>query len=67
MDPKFLKIENENMGNDMETKPKTRHDASVSEPGEVIEPRENATELREASSHTTRSGRRIIKPPRYGE
>ena len=67
MDPKFLKIEKENMDNDMETEPKTRHDASVSEPGEVVEPRENAAELREASSYTTRSGRRVIKPSRYGE
>ena len=38
MDPKFLKIENENMDNDMEIEPKTRHDTSVSEPGEVDEP-----------------------------
>ena len=67
MDPNFLKIENENMDNDMETEPQTRHDVSVSEPGEVVEPRENATELREASSYTTRSGRRVIKSSRYGE
>ena len=67
MNPKFLKIENENMDNDMETEPKTRHDTSVSEPGEVDEPRENATELRETSSYTTRSGRRVIKPFRYSE
>ena len=51
----------------METEPQTRHDASVSEPGEVIEPRENATELQEASSYTTRTGRRVIKSSRYGE
>ena len=67
MDPKFLKIENENMDNDMETEPKTRHDTPVSEPGEVDEPRENATEPRETSTYTTRSGRRVIKPSRYGE
>ena len=67
MDPRFLKIENENMDNDMETEPQARHDTSVSEPGEVVKPRENATELREASSYTARSGRRIIKPSRYGE
>ena len=67
MDPKFLKIENENTDNDMETEPKARHDTSVSEPGEVDEPRENATELRETSSYTTASGRREIKPSRYGE
>ena len=45
MDLKFLKIQNENIDNDMETEPQTRHDASVSEPGEVVESRENATEL----------------------
>ena len=67
MDPKFLKIENENMDNDIETEPKTKHDTSISEPGEVDEPRENATELRETSSYTTRSGRRVIRPSRYGE
>ena len=67
MVPKFPKIENENTDNDMETEPQTRHDASVSEPREVVEPRKNATELREASSYTTRSGRRVIKPSRYGE
>ena len=67
MDPTFLKIENENMDNDKETEPETRHDASVSEPGEVVEPRENATKLREPSSYTTGSGRRVIKPSRCGE
>ena len=67
MDPKFLMIENENTDNDMETELKTRHHTSVSEPREVDEPRENATELRETSSYTTRSGRRVIKPSRYGE
>ena len=67
MDPKFLKIENENMDNDTETEPKTRYDTSVSETGEVEESRENVTELRETSSYTTRSGRRVIKPSRYGE
>ena len=63
MVPKFVKIENENMDNDTETEPKTTHDTSVSEPGEVDKPRENVTELRETSSYTTRSGRRVIKPP----
>ena len=67
MDPKFLKIENENMDNDMETEPKTRHDTSVSEPGEVDKPRENVTELQETSCYTTQSGRRVIKPSRYGD
>ena len=67
MNPEFLKLENENMDNDMETEPKTRHDTSVSEAGDVEEPRENMTELRETSSYTTRSGRRVIKPSRYGE
>ena len=51
----------------METEPKTRHDASVSEPGVVVEPRENTTELQEASSYTIRSGRRVTKPSQYGE
>ena len=45
IDPKFVKIENENMDNDTETEPKTRHDTSVSEPGEVDKPRENVIEL----------------------
>ena len=68
MDPKFLNIENENMDNDIETEPKTRHSMSVSKPGEVDEPREeNATKLRETSSYITRSGRRVIKPSQYGE
>ena len=67
MDRKFLKMENENMDNEIVTEPKTRHDKSVSEPGEVDEPRDNTTELRETSSYTTRSGRRVIKPSRYGE
>ena len=67
MNSKFLKIRNENTDNGMETEPKTRHGTSVSEPGEVDEPRENATELRETLSYTTRSGRRVIKPSRYGE
>ena len=57
MNPKLLKIENENMDNDTDTEPKTRHDTSIYEPGEVDEPRENVTELRETSSYTTRSGR----------
>ena len=35
------------------TKPKTRHSTSAAEPGEVDEPRENATELRKTSSFTT--------------
>ena len=39
----------------------------LSEPGEVDKPQENATELRETSSYTTRSGRRVIKPSQYGE
>ena len=39
MDPKILKIENENMDNDIESEPKTRHSTSVNEPGEVDEPR----------------------------
>ena len=35
------------------TKPKIRHSTSVAEPGEVDEPRENATELRKTSNFTT--------------
>ena len=45
MGPKFLKIENGNMDNDMEAERKTRHDTSISEHGEVDEPQANATEL----------------------
>ena len=65
----FVKIENYNdMDNDMEIEPKTRHTMSASEPGKVNKPQENATELRETSScYTTRSGKRAIKPFRYGE
>ena len=39
----------------------------ATEPVEVDEPQENATKLRETSSYRTRSGRRAIKPSRYGE
>ena len=45
----------------------TRYSTSATEPGEVGEPRENATELQEISSYTTQSGRRVIEPFRYGE
>ena len=57
----FLKIVNQNdMDNDIETKPKTRHSTSAIKPGEVDETRNNATELRETSSYTTPSGRSIL-------
>ena len=53
------------MDNDIETKPKTRHSTSATKPGEVDKPWKNATELQETqSSHTTQSGRRVIKPSR---
>ena len=55
------------MDNDIEIEPKTRHSTSAIEPGEVGEPRENVTKLRETSSYTNQSGRRVIKPSRYGE
>ena len=55
------------MDNVIETEPKTGHSTSATEAEEVEEPRENATELRETLSYTTRSGRRVIKPCRYGE
>ena len=69
MDSNFVKTENDNdMDNDVETEPKTRHSTSATKPGEVDEPRENATELRETSSYTTQLGRRVIKPSsRYDE
>ena len=69
MDSNFVKTENDNdMDNDIENEPKTRHSTSATKPGEVDEPRENATELRETSSYTTQLGRRVIKPSsRYGE
>ena len=54
----LIKTENDNdMDNDTETKPKTRDSTSATESGEVHEPRENATELRETSRFTTRSGK----------
>ena len=64
MNSHFFKTD---MDNDIETEPKARHSTSATEPKEVDEPRENATELRETSSYATRSGRRVIKPSRYGE
>ena len=68
MDSNFVKIENDNdINNDVETESKARHSTSATKPGEKDEPRENATELRERSNYTTRSGRRVIKPSRYGE
>ena len=68
MDSDFFKTENDNdMDNDIEIEPKTRHSTSAIEPGEVGEPRENVTKLRETSSYTNQSGRRVIKPSRYGE
>ena len=49
MDSNFIKIENENdMDNDIETESKTRPSTSATEPGEVDEPQENATELQKA-------------------
>ena len=35
---------------------------TATEPGEVEKPRGNTPELRETSSYTTRSERRLIKP-----
>ena len=68
MDLNFVNTENSNdMDNGIKTKLKARHSTPATEPEEVNEPRENATELRETSSYTTPSGRRVIKPSRYGE
>ena len=68
MDSNFVQTESENdMGNDMETEPKKRHITSATEPEEVGEPRENATELWETWSYATRWGKKVIKPSRYGE
>ena len=48
MNSNFVKIENHNdMDNHTETELKTRHSMSTTEPGEVNEPWENATEVRE--------------------
>ena len=56
----FVKTVNHNdMDNDIETEPKTRQSRPASEPGEVDETRDNATELRETSSYTTPPGRSI--------
>ena len=67
MDSNFVETENgTDMENDIEAEPKTRHSMSETEPEEE-EIWENATELREASSYTTWSRRRVIKPSRYGE
>ena len=53
MNPNFGKTENDNdMDNDIEIEPKTRHSTSISKPGEVDE---------------HRSGRGVIKPSRYHE
>ena len=68
MDSNFVKIENDNdMDIEIETEPKTRCSTSATEPEEVDKSRENAIELRETSSYTTRSGGRLIKSSRYGE
>ena len=64
----FVKIVNHNdIDNDIETEPKTRHSTSASELGEVDETRDNATEPRETSSYTTPPGRiiSIIKQWKY--
>ena len=63
----FVEIENDNnMDNDIETESKTIHITSATEPGEVDENRENVNELRETSSYTARSRRRV-KPSRDAE
>ena len=36
-------------------------------PKKLTNLQENANELRQALSYTTRSGRKVIKPSRYGE
>ena len=60
IDSNFVKIENDNdIDNDIQTEPKTRHSTSASEPGEVDQPQNNATERRETSSYATRSGTSI--------
>ena len=46
MGSNFVKIENDNdMGNHIETEPKTRHSMPATKPGEENEPQENVTEL----------------------
>ena len=47
------------MDNDIETEPETRQSRPASEPREVDETRDNATELRETSSQTTPPERSI--------
>ena len=55
MNSNFAKIENDNdVGNDIKIKPKAWHSTSASEPGKVNKPWENATELQEKSSYTSR-------------
>ena len=66
MDSNFIKIES-GIEMDNDTESKTRHSTSATEPREVDKPRENATNLRETSSYSTRSTRKVIKPSRYGE
>ena len=54
MDSNFVKVENDNdIYNNIETEPKTRHSTSATEPGEVEELQENVTELQETFSYTT--------------
>ena len=68
MDSNFVKIENDDdMDNDMQNKPKTRHSTSATTPEELDEPRVYAVELRETLSYTDRWGRKVIKISRYGE
>ena len=47
------------MDNDIETEPETRQSRPASEPREVDETQDNATELRETSSYTTPPERSI--------
>ena len=46
MEPDFVKTENGNdIDNEIETEPKTRHSTLATEPEEVDEPQENTTEF----------------------
>ena len=50
-----------------EAEPKARHSTSATDPEEVDKLWEDVTKLRETSSYTTRSGRRVIILSPYGE
>ena len=68
MNPNFVKTENGNdIDNEIETEPKTRHSTLATQPEEVDEPQKIRLNFEKHQVTPTRSGRRVIKPSRFGE